>query len=162
MQYMKLDAPAQHALLAELDGMPAWLAAQFADLSTAEAATRPADGAFAPVEQVWHLADLEAEGFGYRIARLLDTDRPELADFDGAAIAAARNYRARSLDEGLERFAAARRENLARLATVPPEAWTRAGVQEGVGPVTLCDMPVFLAQHDAAHREEIRAWAAGV
>lgn len=159
MQYMKLDAPAQQTLLAELGTMPAWLAAQFADLPSAEAAARPADGAFAPVEQVWHLADLEAEGFGYRIARLLDTERPELPDFDGAAIADARDYRSRSLEEGLERFAAARRATLATLASVPAGAWARAGVQAGVGPITLCDMPLFLAQHDAAHREEIIAWA---
>lgn len=161
MQYMRLDTAGQQALLADLAGMPAWLAAKYAGLTPETAAAPPAPGAFAPVEQVWHLADLEAEGFGARIERLLREDAPALADFDGAAIARERDYRSRSLADGLERFAAARRANLARLATVAESQWARGGVQEGVGAVTLCDMPVFLAQHDAAHRAEIEEWARG-
>lgn len=117
MQYTKLDALEQRALLADLAGMPEWVAAQYAGLTPEAAAAPPAADAFSPVEQVWHLADLEAEGFGYRIERLLRDESPELPDFDGAAIARERGYRRLSLAEGLERFAAARRANLARFAT---------------------------------------------
>ncbi len=140
--------------------MPEDLSALFASLSAAEARQRRAGQAFSPVEQVWHLADLEHEGFGRRIERLRHETEPQLADFDGDAIAAERDYRRRSIRAGLAAFAAARAENLARLAEIAPAEWERSGTQDGVGVVALCDMPVFMSQHDAAHRAEIEIWRA--
>ena len=160
MQYMRLDPPSRAALLAELAAMPGFLRDTFAGLAADARLRRGPGGEFAPVEQVWHLADLEDEGFGYRIDRLLNTPEPALPDFDGSAVAEARNYRALSLEAGLEKFARARAANLRALGAVGDEAWSRSGTQEGVGPVTLCDMPLFLAQHDRAHKAEIEAWLA--
>jgi hypothetical protein len=83
--------PQERALLLErLAAMPDFLEATFAALSPAEAATSLADGEFAPVEQAWHLADLEREGYAIRLRRLLDEVEPELPDFDGARVAAER------------------------------------------------------------------------
>jgi hypothetical protein len=45
------------------------------------------------------------------------------------------------------------------LRAVGPDQWTRAGTQEGVGRVALCDLPHMMAEHDASHRAEIEAWA---
>ena len=158
MQYKKLDGTAREELLAALESMPRFLAEKFGNLGVDEA-TRPGpDGLFSPVEQAWHLADLEREGFGVRIERLLREDDPRLPDFDGTAAATARNYRNLSLADGLASFAAARDENLRRLRAVPDAAWTRSGTQDGVGRVSLCDMPSFLRQHDLAHRDEIERW----
>jgi hypothetical protein len=160
MQYMAL-APAQRdALLGTLEDMPHYLERELGTLDTGLSRQQGPDGAFSPVEQVWHLADLEREGFGWRIERLLSEREPQLPDFDGAAIAAARHYRARSLAAGLASFRAARQENLAKLRTVASQDWGRSGRQEGVGRVSLCDMPSFMSQHDAAHRAEIVAWKA--
>ena len=159
MQYMKLDDSARVELLRDLAGMPEYLRDRFASLPPDLLTTAGPNGMFSPVEQVWHLADLEAEGFGARIERLLTELNPYLPDFDGTAIAEARNYKSRSLAEGLERFATARLANLERLRSVPDNAWARAGVQGGVGEVALCDMPAFLKQHDEAHKNEIRLWA---
>src|SRR5215468_3573879 len=82
-------------------------------------------GPFALVEHFWHLADLEAEGFGARIRRLMNEENPWLADFDGERIARERSYLARDAAEGLRAFAAARSANLELLARVTD--WTRAG-----------------------------------
>ena len=142
--------------------MPERLGELFQGLSAAQALEPGAEGGFSPVEQVWHLADLESEGFGVRICRLLQELAPQLPDFDGTAIARERNYRARSLAAGLEKFAAARRANFERLRAVPDAAWSNAGMQAGVGAVSLCDMPVFLRQHDSAHLAEIDQWLAQV
>ena len=85
-----------------------------------------------------------------------------MPDFDGAAIAAARHYRSLSLTEGLDAFRTARRSNLAKLRELAADddAWARSGQQEGLGKVSLCDLPSFMSQHDAAHRAEIAAWKA--
>jgi hypothetical protein len=48
--------------------------------------------------------------------------------------------------------------NIAVLKTLEVGDWTRRGQQEGVGAVTLCDIPTMMAEHDAAHRHEIQDW----
>ena len=158
MQYMSLPVEQREALLASLANMPQYIEETVRVLTPQITRKRGRNDLFSPVEQVWHLADLEREGFGLRIERLLTEDEPRLPDFDGAAIAAARQYRSLSLQEGLVAFREARRRNLSLFRTVKTEAWNRGGLQDGVGRVSLCDMPSFMAQHDAAHRAEIEAW----
>jgi hypothetical protein len=158
MKYMALPVEQREALMRSLEDMPQYLEREFLALQP-ELTCQPApDGTFSPVEQVWHLADLEREGFGSRIDKLLAEREPLLPDFDGAAMAAARHYRSLSLTEGLDAFRTARRSNLAKLRSLAAEAWARSGQQEGVGKVSLCDLPGFMSQHDAAHRAEIAAW----
>ena len=158
MKYMKLDDVQRQDLLESLAGMTSFLYEAFGSLSAEESSTPGPDGSFSPVEQVWHLADLEREGFGVRLERLQVENHPHLLDFEGDRIAKERNYRALSLRDGLLAFALARKANLHSLQSLPLEAWARSGSQEGVGPVSLCDMPVFILQHDHAHIAEIRAW----
>jgi hypothetical protein len=158
MQYMKLAPAAREALLARLDEMPRFLERELSSLTVEQLGQPGPDGGFSPLQQVWHLADLEREGFGCRIERLLNENQPLLPDFDGAAIAAARHYSVRSVSEGLTLFRERRRQNLIRLRSLRADAWLRAGRQEGVGDISLCDMPAFMSQHDAAHRAELAAW----
>jgi hypothetical protein len=142
-------------ILTELEAFPSFLrdTAHRADVETAR---RPGPaGTFSLVEQAWHLADLEREGFGLRIRRLLAEDRPTLPDFDGARAARERNYRARSLDDGVATFAAARAENVRLLRSLSPEAWARVGTQEGIGQIQVEDVARMMRDHDAAHRREI-------
>ena len=150
-----MTRPDRQALWSSLDAMPAFLAERFAPLSAEEARVPGPDGGFSAVEQCWHLADLEREGFGARIRRLLAEENPYLADFDGARLARERDYRARSLPEGIRLFREARATNLALLGSLDAAQWSRAGTQEGVGRVALCDIPLMMAEHDESHRAEI-------
>jgi hypothetical protein len=161
MKYLRLDPGERKALMEGLGAMADFVAARFASISAEDAVRGGPDEALSPVEQCWHLADLEREGFGARIRRLLAEEDPFLPDFDGARLARERDYRTRSLDEGLAAFRAGRAANLALLQSVAPDQWTRAGTQEGVGPVALCDLPAMMAEHDASHRAEIEAWSRG-
>ena len=158
MQYMKLTAVQRRELMESLAAMQAFLREAFASLTPEEARTPGPGGAFSPVEQVWHLADLEREGFGLRIRRLQTEANPHLPDFDGAKLAHERDYRSLSLAVGLHAFKSARAANIDALQALSPEAWTRSGIQEGVGTVSLCDMPAFMHQHDQAHIAEIDEW----
>ena len=158
MQYMKLDDVKRAELFCSLAGMKKFLSETFESITVEEATAPSPDGSFSPVEQVWHLADLEREGFGLRIQRLQTETNPHLPDFDGDVIARARNYRSLSLLDGLKAFEEARDANIFTLQSLSAEAWFRSGTQEGVGGVSLCDMPVFIQQHDRAHIVEIMAW----
>jgi hypothetical protein len=159
MRYMLLTRTDQNTLLTSLGAMADLLDAAFRDLSPAGARTEGEDG-FSPVEQCWHLADLEREGYGVRIRRLLSEDGPALPDFDGDRIARERNYKSLSLADGLAAFRQARADNLQLLRRLNDVEWERRGTQEGVGPIGLCDVPAMMAEHDAAHRHEIAAWLA--
>jgi hypothetical protein len=138
--------------------MPAWLQGAIADLSPGEASERGPGGTFAPVEQCWHLAELERDAFALRLRRLRDEDRPALEDFDGERAAIEANYLGRSCADGVAAFAAARRANLDLIASIRTEEWSRAGTQAGVGEVALCDLPAMMAEHDASHRGELEDW----
>ncbi len=157
MRYMQLSGADQATLLQHLSAMPVFLDAAFGGLSAAQARVAGADG-FSPVEQCWHLADLERDGYAVRIRRLLNEVEPALPDFDGERVARERNYSSLSLADGIEAFRRARSENLAALRALTTSEWDRRGTQEGVGRVGLCDIPLMMAEHDAAHRAEIEAW----
>lgn len=146
------------ALFAQLAAMPDFLRQALGDLPEREAMVRGPDGTFSPVEQCWHLADLEREGYAVRIRRLLTEVDPALPDFDGARVAAERKYHQLSLAAGLAAFHNARAANLKALRAVSPQEWTRSGRQEGVGVVCLHDIPRMMVEHDAGHRHEIDAW----
>jgi DinB superfamily len=159
MRYMLLTQESQDALLESLIAMPDVLDKAFGRLSTTEARIVAADG-FSPVEQCWHLADLERDGYSVRIRRLLNEDEPALPDFDGERVARERDYKSLSLTEGLAAFRQARAENVAALRRLSESEWERRGTQEGVGRIGLCDVPAMMAEHDAAHRKEIEVWVA--
>ena len=158
MKYLLMTRPDREALWRSLEAMPAFLEERFVALSAADAVAPGPGRAFSPVEQCWHLADLEREGFGARIRRLLAETDPYLPDFDGARVAREREYKRRSLPEGIASFRRLRAANLALLRSLDEAQWSRAGTQEGVGRVALCDIPTMMAEHDDSHRAEIAAW----
>ena len=142
-------------LLRRLEEMPAFLEERSRRFD-GDAARRPGpEGGFSFVEEVWHLADLEREGYGLRITRLREEHEPRLPDFDGARVAHERRYRDRNVGQGLATFQAAREANLRLLAALSSAEWDRHGTQEHVGPLALRDLPAMMHAHDASHREEI-------
>lgn len=149
-------------LLVTLESTSALLARAAAGLSPAEARRRPAGGGFSLVENVWHLADLEREGYAVRIRRLLAESHPALLNFEGDRIARERSYNERDLDRGLVLFARTRTQNLETLAKVSRADWRRAGAQEGFGCVTLADIPRLMAEHDRSHGVEIASLLAEI
>src|SRR5215468_3688720 len=111
MQYMKLNRQERQAVIGRLAAMPDFLDVSLGELSAIDAAVPGLDGTPSPVEQCWHLADLEREGYGSRIRRILEETDPMLPDFDGARVARERNYLMRPLAAALDAFRAARAEN---------------------------------------------------
>ncbi len=142
-------------LLLTLESTPALLARVSAELPEDMVRQRGTMGGFSLVEHVWHLADLEREGYGVRIRRLLTEDEPLLSNFDGERVARERLYWRRDLAEGLVAFTAARARNVQTLREASGSEWMRSGEQEGVGRVALSDVPRMMAEHDRVHESEI-------
>jgi hypothetical protein len=142
-------------ILGRLLAMPALLAHAAEALAPEQWRMRGPDAGFALTEQAWHLADLEREGYGARITRLLTEEAPFLPDFDGDRVAREREYRDADLALGIRLFATARARNAERLRTLSEPAHLRHGVQDQVGPVTLGQIPLMMARHDQGHALEI-------
>lgn len=142
-------------LFLTLESTPALLAKAAAELPEDRVRQCGTTGGFSFVEHVWHLADLEREGYGVRIRRLLSEDEPLLSNFDGERIARERLYQRRNLADGLLAFTAARTQNLQMLRDVSNGDWGKTAEQEGVGAVALADIPRMMVDHDRMHETEI-------
>jgi hypothetical protein len=142
-------------LLLTLESTAALLVQAAQELSPQETSCKPAGGGFSFRENVWHLADLEREGFAIRIQRILTEDEPFLSDFDGTRLARERRYNERDVAEGLAAFQEARARNVEALRRAVRSDWKRRALQEDVGRISLEDIPRQMAQHDASHTAEI-------
>lgn len=147
-------------LLAHLRATPALLARALESFPQAVVRTPPRNEGFSMVENLWHMADLEREGYGQRIARILAEERPCLPDFAGDRIARERDYKKKDPSAGLTAFTDARQDNLARLASLTVTQWVRSGTQEEVGEVSLSDVARMMLEHDQSHLDEIAALVA--
>ena len=85
-----MNAEDREALFAELARMPECLERATAGVDDEALRRRPAGETFSLIENVWHLTDLERDGYAVRIARLRDEVDPLLPDFDGARVARVR------------------------------------------------------------------------
>jgi hypothetical protein len=152
---MSMNRRNLETLLLTLESTPALVAQAAAQLDASQVRRAPDNGGFSLIEHVWHLADLESEGYEVRIRRILSEDEPPLADFKGERVARERCYRDRDLAEGLAVFAAARNRNVNRLRGIRNSDWKRRGAQEGFGSIALEDVPRMMAEHDRCHTAEI-------
>jgi hypothetical protein len=140
-----------------LKSFPTELRALLATAPEKRLRQRAADGTFALVEQAWHLADLEAEGYGARIEKMLAEDDPQLPDFQGDVVAEERRYLELELEPALRKFEEARARNVAWIEALSAEQLQLGGDQEGVGRVTIARVVEMMAEHDAGHAREVRA-----
>ena len=105
-------------------------------------------------EQACHLRDLEREGYLVRVRRILEEEAPDLAGFDGAAVAAARDYPAQDARAAARDFAAARAELVGIVSRATDAELARTATIFGKR-ITLRDLLAMIDEHDRGHREEI-------
>lgn len=138
-----------------LEETPAALRKLAQGLADGDLRWRPAGDQFSFVESACHLRDLEVEGYGARIRKLMTEDEPRLPDVDGARLARERDYNTQDFDAALDEFARARAENLRAIKNLSAEQLNRTGVLEGVGQITLGKLFLLMREHDESHRREL-------
>ena len=116
---------------------------------------KPSSDHFSFVENACHLRDIELEGYGTRIRKLLTESHPQLPDLDGARLARERDYNTQDFGAAIDEFARARAENLRAVSGLSVEQLNRTGVLEGVGEITLGKLLLLMHEHDRAHRKEL-------
>jgi hypothetical protein len=131
------------------------------ELSEEQLKRKPSENEFSVLEQVWHLRDIEVEGYSVRIKKLLTEDRPTLQDINGAKLAVERGYNNLNLEPGLEQFIQARKENVGLLQGLTPEDLSRSGTFENAEEITLERVILMMREHDAEHLNELRELVRG-
>ena len=126
-----------------------------AEIPAACITVKPALIEFSVLENICHLRDIEIEGYGVRIQRILSEENPFLSDIDGSRLAIERDYNKQSLSDALASFSSARRQNLDVLNNSAVD-FERTGELEGVGSVTLRKLLEMMFEHDQGHIEELR------
>lgn len=115
--------------------------------------TRQTSG-FSLTEHICHMRDLDKEGFGLRLDRLLTETMPVLEDFDGTAIANQRHYQQQDLQAALADFIDYRQELIQRFAAVPEQDRARQGIKDG-NRLNIHDLLDAIHQHDNTHLMEL-------
>ena len=110
---------------------------------------------FSVLEHVCHLRDIEAEGYGPRLRRILSEDKPLLPDVDGVRLAIERDYNGQNLASALQAFSQARASYVEVLRSVSENQLTREGDLEGVGTITLWQLLELQREHDDEHLRQL-------
>ncbi|MGC2033389.1 MAG: DinB family protein [Steroidobacteraceae bacterium] len=105
---------------------------------------------FSPLEDVWHLHDIEREGYLKRIRRILTEELPVLENLDGDRMAIERRYIELELPAAIDGFAAARAASLALLRELPLQDWVRRAEFENRS-IDLWILIGMMVEHDRGH-----------
>jgi hypothetical protein len=146
-----------HELIDFLEETPEMVRRLTIDMSEGNLKWKPSESEFSALEQVCHLRDLEREGYGVRIRKLLTEHQPSLPDFDGGRLAVERDYNQQNFETALQVFTGARKENIGVAGTLSSDKLNSGGVLEGVGEITLARLFMLMREHDQSHLEELRA-----
>src|SRR5579862_1041055 len=143
-------------LLERIAEMPRFLEDAVESAGEEELGARGPGETFSMREQACHLRDVEREGYLLRVRRILDEDVPDLEGFDGAAVAAARDYNSQDARTAARDFAIARAEVVSILSRATPAQLAREATIFGKR-ITLSDLAAMIDEHDRGHREEIES-----
>ena len=105
---------------------------------------------FSPLEDAWHLHDIEREGYLIRIRRILTEESPVLENLDGDRLAIERRYINLELAAAINGFAAARAASLALLRGLPMQDWMRRAEFEN-RLIDLGTLVGMMVEHDQGH-----------
>src|SRR5438045_941822 len=84
--------------LAKLSATPVQVAELVYGLSEEQLSWKPSPELFSMRENLWHLRDIDVEGYERRIRLILSEDAPKLSDVNGRKLAKERNYNVQPID----------------------------------------------------------------
>ena len=134
---------------------PELLAELLAKASHEQITTRPSQDKWSVGEILAHLAEDEL-ATAWRYRQMVEHSGIDLAGFDQDLWARMGDYASRAPQESLTLFQLLRNANLQFLQQIAPEHWESFGVHAERGRITVKDLAIHMAGHDANHIEQIR------
>jgi len=134
---------------------PATLAQLLAEASEEQLTKRPSKDKWSIGEILAHLAEDEI-ATAWRYRQMVEHSGLQLAGFDQDLWARTGDYASRAPHESLALFRLLRNANLQFLQQITPEQWECFGIHAERGRITIRDLAVHMAGHDANHIDQIR------
>ena len=151
------DAPAaRQSALAFLAGTASLVSELRQAMADDQGYAMPQAGGFSLVQHLWHLADVEQQGWAQRFDRLLREPAPVLPGVDGDRLAREGRYQQRPWRAAARRFEALRRRTLQALRRCDATVLRRPVQFSGL-PATGAEMLAAMLAHDQEHRSEMAA-----
>ncbi len=124
-------------------------------LSDEQLSWKPGPDVFSVRENVWHLRDIDVEGYAHRIRLILDEEHPTLPDVPGGKLARERNYNAQPVQPALDDLRRSRATSVGRLQDCSIQDLDRKAEMQGVGVIDLRRLLELWMEHDAGHIRDI-------
>jgi uncharacterized damage-inducible protein DinB len=121
-----------------------------AGMSREQLLARPVAGKWSTLEVVCHVADFDPI-IADRIKRVIALDKPPLIGADENSFAAKLGYHDRDLEEELTIVERTRSQVGRILRKLPAEAWSRTGIHNERGPLTLEQLVTMATRHIPHH-----------
>jgi hypothetical protein len=150
-----MPASSRDALIDEFVAGVPQLRRAIAGLGPEQLKARPVPGKWSTLEVVCHLADSD-QVWCHRMKRVIAEDRPLLIGYDETRFTAALPYHEADLEAELALMEAMRRQMALILRGLPESAWSRTGVHNERGLVTLEEMLRAETEHVPHHVAHIR------
>ena len=142
-------------LLKALDATPKLIADTLDDVTVDSALDRrPDPERFTIREAMAHLADFEPI-FRGRMERMASEELPHLENRDEEQMAIDNDYAHADLAERVRIFTMERAKTVSFLTNLPADQWSREGIRENVGNITIEDIAHLLVVHDVYHLKQI-------
>jgi uncharacterized damage-inducible protein DinB len=125
-----------------------------AGLSPEQLRSRPVPGKWSTLEVVCHLVDSE-QAWCHRMKRVIAEERPLLIGYDETRFTRSLPYHDANLEDELALLEAMRRQMAGILRTLPEAAWSRTGVHNERGLMTLEEMLQAETDHVPHHLAQI-------
>jgi FMN phosphatase YigB (HAD superfamily) len=112
---------------------------------------KPAPDAWAPIEILCHLRDVEQEINHRRVERILKEHEPFLSAQDSDKWADERGYLKESPSQASQDLIQTRQHTLSMLEVQPPVSWERTARHAIFGPTKLLEIVRIFVEHDILH-----------
>ena len=132
-----MDQREKDRILWNLKSLPNELDDLLADLDEETLRWRPIPNKWSIKEIMCHLRDMERLAYLGRYRRMLSEDNPLLPNVDQDRIAFESDYINQDAKAALEEFKRLRWETVQTLQAASPEVWSRGGMHETDGPLTV-------------------------
>jgi hypothetical protein len=134
---------------------PVLLAELIATVSAERLTLRPAPDKWSIGEILAHLAEDEI-ATAWRYRQMVENSGTALAGFDQDLWANLGNYSARNPHDSLALFGLLRNANLGFLRALSSKQWDCFGIHAERGRITVRDLAIHMAGHDANHIQQIQ------
>jgi uncharacterized damage-inducible protein DinB len=135
-----MDQREKDRLLNNLRSLPNEVTDLLSDLDEEMLRWRPIPNKWSIKEIVCHLRDMERLAYLARYQKIVSEENPYLENVDQNRLAYENDYINQNTAEALEEFKKLRAETVQTLGEVPFEDWSRSGVHQTDGPLTITQL----------------------